>query len=123
MNEENFSSKVAIPLVTAQEWVKKYKKPKVKETDKKTDAYLIPLESLQKVMDQKIDAVRAYKGINDAGEETLMLVGTVLNPQTGIYVDVFPSASDMAKLADTEMVYDASRPCPPYGDPNSPMNV
>lgn len=122
MTKEKFPGKIQITLPTAQEWVKKYKQPKLEAKSKKVDAYLIPLESLQKVMDQKIDAVRAYKGINELGEETLMLVGTVLNATTGIYEDVFPSTSNTAKLTEEPLVYDGGRPCPPYGDPNSPMN-
>ncbi len=50
---------------------------------KKIDGYLIPIESLQGVMKQKIDAVRAYVGINDQGEQTLMLVGTAFEPKDG----------------------------------------
>ncbi|MGL2988278.1 hypothetical protein ACSVH5_11845 [Flavobacterium sp. RSSA_27] len=123
MTEEKFPGKIEITLPTAQEWVKKYKAPKAEDNSKKVDAYLIPLESLQKVMDQKIDAVRAYKGINDAGEETLMLVGTVLDSKTGIYVDVFPNGIGNAESGDTEIVYDGTVPCPPNGDPNSPMNT
>jgi hypothetical protein len=123
MSEEKFPGKIEITLPTAQGWVKKYKEPKLEAKSKKIDAYLIPLESLQKVMDQKIDAVRAYKGINELGEETLMFVGTVLNASTGIYEDVFPSTSETAKLTEEQVVYDGSRPCPPYGDPNSPMNI
>jgi hypothetical protein len=73
-------------------------------------------------MKQKIDAVRAYVGINDLGEQTLMLVGTRLNVKTGIYEDVFPKALNSEVAKEEEIVYDASRPCPPYGDPNSPMN-
>jgi hypothetical protein len=123
MSEEKFPGKIKISLPTAQEWVKKYKEPKLEAKSKKIDAYLIPLESLQKVMDQKIDAVRAYKGINELGEETLMFVGTVLNASTGIYEDVFPQAFNNEVASETEIVYDGGRPCPPYGDPNSPMNT
>lgn len=124
MTEEKFPGKIEITLPTAQEWVKKYKAPKEAAKSKKIDAYLIPLESLQLVMNQKIDAVRAYKGINTAGEETLMLVGTVLNAKTGIYEDVFPENTGVAKsLGDEPIVFDGIQPCPPYGDPNSPMNT
>jgi hypothetical protein len=123
MTEEKFPGKIEITLPTAQTWVKKYKAPKAEDNSKKVDAYLIPLESLQLVLNQQIDAVRAYKGINDAGEETLMFVGTVLDSKTGIYVDVFPNGIGNAESGDTEIVYDGSRPCPPYGDPNSPMNT
>ena len=75
------------------------------------------------VMKQKIDAVRAYVGINDQGEQTLMLVGTRLNLKTGIYEDVFPKAVNNEAAKEAEIVYDGVRTCPPYGDPNSPMNI
>lgn len=123
MTEEKFPGKIEITLPVAQKWVKKHKAPKEEANSKKIDAYLIPIESLQLVMNQKIDAVRAYKGINEAGEETLMFVGTVLNEKTGIYEDVFPNSSGVAKSVDDEIVYDGVRPCPPFGDPNSPMNI
>lgn len=123
MSEEKFPGKIEITLPTAQVWVKKYKAPKAEDNSKKVDAYLIPLESLQLVLNQQIDAVRAYKGINDAGEETLMFVGTVLNTKTGIYEDIFPNRFGNAESGDTEIVYDGGRPCPPFSDPNSPMNV
>lgn len=123
MTEEKFPGKIEITLPTAQEWVKKYKKPKVETKSKNIDAYLIPIESLQKVMDQQIDAVRAYKGINDAGEETVMLVGAVLNTKTGIYEDVFPNGIGNAEVRDASIVFDGSAPCPPFGDPNSQMNI
>jgi hypothetical protein len=122
MSEEKFPGKIEITLPTAQGWVKKYKEPKLEAKSKKIDAYLIPLESLQKVMNQKIDAVRAYKGINDEGEETLMFVGAVLNTKTGIYEDVFPQAFNNEVAKEAEIVYDGGRPCPPFGDPGSPLN-
>lgn len=123
MNENKFPEAIEISLSTAQEWVKKYKEPKAESKSKKIDAYLIPLESLQLVMNQEIDAVRAYKGINTAGEETLMFVGTRLNVKTGIYEDVFSNSAAATKSENTEIVYDGSKPCPPFGDPTSPMNI
>lgn len=125
MTEEKFPGKIEITLPTAQEWVKKYKETAIEAESRaaKIDGYLIPIESLQGVMKQKIDAVRAYVGINDQGEQTLMLVGTRLNVKTGIYEDVFPKTVNNEAAKEEEIVYDASRPCPPFGDPNSPMNV
>ena len=90
MSEEKLPKEIEITLPTAQEWVRKYKETAVESESraKKIDGYLIPIESLQGVMKQKIDAVRAYVGINDQGEQTLMLVGTRLNLKTGIYEEV-----------------------------------
>lgn len=125
MSEEKLPKQIEITLPTAQEWVKKYKETAVDAESRaaKIDGYLIPIESLQGVMGQKIDAVRAYVGINDQGEQTLMLVGTRLNPVTGIYEDVFPKALNSEVAKEEEIVYDGVRTCPPYGDPNSPMNI
>ena len=130
----NFNQdQVEIPLSTGKKWAQNYRNEAIelKANDKKTDAYLIPLASLKAVLDQDIDAVRAYKGINDKGEQTLIFVGTKLDNATGVYKDVFKtvssSAGSMKVLSasaegDEEVVYDMVQPCPPYGDPDSPMN-
>lgn len=124
MSEEKKLGSVEVSLAVGQEWARKFRKSE--EGKGKVDAYLIPLESIKLVLDQDIDAVRAYVGINNAGEQNLMLVGTKLDPKTGIYVDVFKQqqAAAGARTAGDgeEVLYDASRPCPPYTDPNSPMN-
>ncbi|KAF2506456.1 hypothetical protein [Flavobacterium foetidum] len=115
---------VEIPLSEGIEWAKKYRDaPKETEEGKgKVNGYLIPLATLKLVLEQDIDAVRAYKGINNAGEQILMFVGTKLDPETGIYRDVFfPGTGVEAKSNDGSVVYDATRPCPPNGDPESPM--
>ncbi|MCI9846971.1 hypothetical protein [Flavobacterium pectinovorum] len=118
----NFGS-VEIPLSEGAEWTKKYRDSKEVTGEGKITGYLIPLDALKLVLDQDIDAVRAYKGINNAGEETLIFVGTKLDPETGIYRDVFRSgANETAKTtAGGAVVYDTSRPVPPFGDPASPL--
>ncbi|TDW47417.1 hypothetical protein EV144_105444 [Flavobacterium sp. 270] len=120
--KENFGS-VEISLSEGIVWADKYKKAPGLDEDgkKKINAYLIPLETLKLVLDQDIDAVRAYKGINNAGEQVLMFVGTKLDPKTGIYKDVFKTSSLGGSEGDGAVLYDASRPCPPYGDPESPL--
>jgi len=125
MSEEKLPKQIEITLPTAQEWVKKYKENAVAAESRaqKIEGYLIPLESLHGVMKHKIDAVRAYIGINDEGEQTLMLVGTRLNEKTGIYEDVFPKNATNEAAREAEIVYDGVRTCPPYGDPNSPLNI
>ncbi|WP_428229763.1 hypothetical protein [Flavobacterium sp.] len=119
MSKENLGS-VEVALTEAKVWVDKYRKAPAEneEGKKKVDAYLIPLESLKLVLDQDIDAVRAYKGINNAGEQVLLFVGTKLDKKTGIYRDVFKSGSEFENDA---VAYDATRPCPPNGDPESPL--
>lgn len=118
----NFGS-VEIPLSEGVEWTKKYRDSKeLAEEGKKVTGYLIPLDALKLVLDQDIDAVRAYKGINNAGEETLLFVGTKFDPETGIYKDVFNDSTNTASRGEEgEVVYDTSRPVPPFGDPSSPL--
>lgn len=117
----NFGS-VEIPLSEGVEWTKKYRDSKeVAEEGKKITGYLIPLNTLKLVLDQDIDAVRAYKGINNAGEETLLFVGTKFDPNTGIYMDVFNSGAESKITEGNFVVYDTLRPVPPFGDPDSPL--
>ncbi|OXG04518.1 hypothetical protein BC749_10819 [Flavobacterium araucananum] len=122
MAEEKNLGTVEVKLAVGQQWVKNYRNKKEEDNGKKKiNAYLIPLESIKLVLDQDIDAVRAYVGINTAGEQNVMLVGAKFDPKTGIYVDVFKKALG-AENDGSDVVYDASRPCPPYDDPDSPMN-
>lgn len=124
MSEKLNFGNVEIPLSEGVEWTKKYRESKeVSEEGKKITGYLIPLDALKLVLNQDIDAVRAYKGINNAGEETLLFVGTKFDPETGIYRDVFSSGvNNEARSTDGEsVVYDTSRPVPPFGDPASPL--
>jgi len=122
MSEKLNLGSVEIPLSEGQKWAKRYKGASGSDEEgiKKVCGYLIPLETLKLVLDQDIDAVRAYKGINNAGEQILMFVGTKYDPKTGIYRDVFKSGVDL-ESGDGDVVYDATRPVPPYGDPESPM--
>lgn len=121
MKNFNFPGATEIPLSTAIEWSKKLKSTKSSDA-KRVNAYLIPIESLEAVLKLKksaqIDAVRAYVGINDSDEENLIFVGAKLDPETGIYKDVF-GAGVTNRLANT--AYDGSRPCPPCEDPDSPL--
>jgi hypothetical protein len=114
-----------IPLKTAQEWVKKWKALKDDQTRKRVDSYLIPSQNLALVLAQGIDAARAYVGINEKGEETLMLVGTKWDEEKGIYVDMIPGylCTDEESVV-TAGIYDFTEPCPPgKPDPSSPMNI
>lgn len=123
MSEEKNLGSVEVSLTVGQEWTKKYRNAKEDEEGrKKINGYLIPLESIKLVLDQDIDAVRAYIGINNAGEQNVLLVGTKFDQKTGVYVDVFKKGVEGSENADENVVYDGSRPCPPYGDPDSPMN-
>jgi hypothetical protein len=129
MSEENcienpISNKVtnAIPLNEAQRWAKRWSK---KEGDynkhHKVNAFLIPKVDLLEVLKEGVDAVRAYIGVDDNGVEKLMIVGTKLDPKTGIYVDMI-SVGEGNTAVNQDNIYDFTEPCPPAGDPKSPLN-
>jgi hypothetical protein len=122
MTEEKFPGKIEIALSTGIQWAEKFRNAKTDEATK-IDAYLIPLESLEKVLklkeSQQIDAVRAYVGINELGKQNLIFVGAKLDASTGIYKDVFGEGTNGIETGS--VVYDGTRPCPPNGDPDSPL--
>ena len=122
MAEEKFPGKIEIGLSTGIEWAKKFRDSKVEDTGK-INAYLIPIESLEAVLKLKetlnIDSVRAYIGINESGEQNLILTGAKFDAVTGIYKDVFVNGDN--GLAGESIMYDGTRPCPPCTDPESPM--
>lgn len=116
MNEETFPGPIQIPLATAKEWEKRYQEDiTVEDAKKKVIGFLIPRESLEKVLELDTEAVRAYIGINDQNEKTLLFVGARLDKETGKYIDVYgpPSSQQKAAAAD-EIVYDGTRPSPPF---------
>ena len=124
MSEKENLGSVEVPLSEGIKWADKYKKgPGADEDgDKKVTGYLIPLATLNGVLSiPDIDAVRAYKGINNAGEQVLMFVGARLDPKTGIYKDVYQKGIYAEDGGDGDYVYDATSPCPPNGDPESPL--
>ncbi|MBP4138786.1 MULTISPECIES: hypothetical protein [Flavobacterium] len=124
-NYEFEDQNTQISLADAQEWVKKWKDTSGEaDIKKKVNSYLIPKVNLEKVLAQDIDAARAYIGINNKGEQTIMIVGTKRDPETGIYVDLIPGYGTAQKMAQTDSgIYDFSQPSPPeVGDVNSPMN-
>ncbi|MDQ6472336.1 hypothetical protein RB619_16940 [Flavobacterium sp. LHD-80] len=115
-----------IPLEVAQTWVASWKKQTDEETAKKrVNSFLIPKVNLEKLLDQGIDAARAYIGINEKGLQTLMFVGTTYNEETKIYEDQIPGYHNSAKsYGDGDAgIYDFTQPSPPTtGDDESPMN-
>ena len=112
----------AIPLKTAQKWAKRWSK---KEGDYNkhhhVNAFLIPKVDLLEVLAEGVDAVRAYIGVDDAGVEKLMIVGTKFNPETGIYVDMISDTLGNSAVGQ-DNIYDFTEPCPPASDPESPLN-
>lgn len=125
MNEETFPEPVQVPLSTAEKWTKEYQNDfTIEDSTSKVKAFLIPRESLEKVLALNTNAVRAYIGINDKKEKTLLFVGANKDGK-GIYRDVFgPPLLEQSQttFGGGGTVYDASRPCPPNGDPNSPLD-
>lgn len=122
-NEKLREKDTEITLPVAQSWVAKWKIQSDEDViKKKVDSYLIPKYNLEKLIEQGIDAARAYIGINDKGQQTLMFVGTRYDEKTGIYVDMVPGYGLEGEDGGGE-IYDFTDPCPPgTADPNSPMN-
>jgi len=112
----------SIPLKTAQKWAKRWRKLEGEyNKHHRLNAFLIPKIDLQEVLKEGVDAVRAYIGVDDEGVEKLMIVGTKFDSETGIYVDLI--ANDVsAANHEGGSIYDFTSPCPPNGDPNSPLN-
>jgi hypothetical protein len=113
----------AIPLKTAQKWAKRWtKKEGNYNKHHHLHGFLIPKVDLLEVLAEGVDAVRAYIGVDDNDVEKLMIVGTKYNPVTGIYEDMITvGVGNMTAVQDD--IYDFTTPCPPAGDPESPLNV
>lgn len=115
----------AISLQTAQKWAKRWaKKEGHYNKHHELHAFLIPKVDLVEVLTEGVDAVRAYIGVNDEGVEKLMIVGTKLDPKTGVYVDLITNqgVGEKSQAAEDD-IYDFTDPCPPVCDPNSPLQV
>jgi hypothetical protein len=106
-----------IDLQTAQTWARKWRKEEgTYNAHHELNAFLIPKEDLIGLLDEGIDAVRAYIGVDENDVEKLMLVGTKYNAETQTYVDMTPGGNIEGKI------YDFTKPCPPMCDQNSPLN-
>ncbi|GAA6768241.1 hypothetical protein [Flavobacterium johnsoniae] len=119
MSEEAFPDAVLIPLGKAKEWEKRYQDDNTIEDPKtKVRSFLIPRETLEKVLKLETEVVRACLAINDNDERTLLFVGANRDEKTGEYINVYgEGTSYMARSAEDEaeeIVYDGIRPSPPY---------
>lgn len=116
MNEETFPGPIQISVETANEWEKRYDDDNaIEDSKKKVKAFLIPRESLQKVLDLKTEAVWAYLGINDQKEKTLLFVGAEYNPVTKKWDNVYGIGEGMdGEVGGGDVVYDGARPSPPF---------
>lgn len=116
MSEEKFPGPIHVPVSTAKKWEKRYDDEDfaTEKAKEKVKAYLIPSESLKKVLELKTEAVLAYIGINDDNEKTLLFVGAKKDAE-GKYIPVYgPPTKEDNLEGDEEVVYDGSRPCPPF---------
>lgn len=116
MNEETFPGPIQIPVATANEWEQRYQDDQsVEDSKRKVKAFLVPVESLEKVLALKTEAVWAYLGINDKKEKTLLFVGANYDPVTKKWVNVYGTKDGVeGGEAAEEVVYDGSRPSPPF---------
>lgn len=120
-----------IPLKEAQDWANRWK-AKEGEYNKHHElhAFLIPKIDLVEVLNENVDAVRAYIGVEKVEEnglvtfvEKLMIVGTKYDEKTGVYVDMITDGVTNNKIGSTaDFIYDFTAPCPSACDPNSQMN-
>ncbi|WP_125723411.1 hypothetical protein [Flavobacterium ustbae] len=116
MNEETFPGPIQIPLETAEKWEKRYQgDTTIEDANRKVKAFLIPRESLEKVLALETEAVWAYIGINDNKERTLIFNGAKYDAEKKKYINVYGKAdkNDDCEAAD-DIVYDGTRPSPPF---------
>ena len=117
MNEEVFPGPITVPLTTAKEWEKRYDGDTTVEEDKskKVKAFLIPRESLVKVLELDTEAVWAYIGINDDKQQTLLFNGAKFDKDTGKWINVYGiGEGSEGTVGGGDVVYDGTRPSPPY---------
>ena len=116
MNEETFPGPIQIPVTTANEWEQRYQDDQsVEDSKKKVKAFLVPVESLEKVLALKTEAVWAYLGINDQKEKTLLFVGANYDPVTKKWINVYGVGEGVdGEVGGGDVVYDGARPSPPF---------
>lgn len=107
-----------ISLETAQNWARRWRGEEgTYNKHHELHAFLIPKVDLMELLDAGTDAVRAYIGVNENNVEKLMLVGTKYDETTDIYIDKLPG-----RPGANGNIYDFTRPCPPFCDPESELN-
>ncbi|MEW5675191.1 hypothetical protein ABGT15_02655 [Flavobacterium enshiense] len=106
---ENKSQETAvntITLETAQAWAQKWRAT----PGATVKAHLIPQIDITQLMNEEgVVDVRAYIGIDETGENKLMLVGVDAN------------GNDLIDDANGQYIYDFTRPCPDTCDVKSPL--
>jgi hypothetical protein len=124
MAEDISPQNIAIPLKTAEVWTKNHRDNLELDGSKKSvNSYLIPKETLEMVLKLGTSKVRAYIGLTDKNENTLIFVGAKLDAATNTYRDVFGSELFASDTEESPVVYDFSEPSPPgKADESSPLN-
>jgi hypothetical protein len=124
MADENIPQNVAVPVQTAKKWTKNYRDNlEIEGPKKKVNSYLIPRETLEMVLKLNTTKVRAYVGLTDKNENTLIFVGAELEEGSSTYRDVFGTEFLGSDPDESPVVYDFSEPSPP-GKPDglSPLS-
>ena len=110
-----------ITLAEGKAWTKAWRE---RNPNAECRAFLIPKKDLTGLLTEDIDAVRAYMayGPNESGvkEDKLVIVGTKLDPKTGVQVDMLPDPT--LAVGNGNNIYDFTTPCPPVCDPKSDLN-
>jgi len=124
MSEKKFQQDIIVPVKEAGVWTKNYRDDtSVEDNDKKVKSFIILRETLEMVLDLKTPAVRAYMGINDKKQKTLLFVGAEWDESAQVYRDVFGPNELGVNSGDEGIVYDFTEPSPPNkGDSSSPLN-
>ncbi len=112
-----------ISLNTGISWTSQYRVTHASEAK----AFLVSVQALNSLLAEMGNptdpdvCIRIYKGVDPtSNEEKLILVGTELDRETGVYHDLLPS--DGESIDDGNNLYDFTRACPPKCDPGSPLN-
>ncbi|QOD60122.1 hypothetical protein H9I45_12335 [Polaribacter haliotis] len=117
--------KNTITLKTAKRWTKRWRKMEdVYNAHQECRAFNIPLEDLKDVIAEGAVTVRAYLGVHKQKiesetvfEEKLIIVGVDANGK-----DMISSKDGEVLDPDSGNIYDLTRPCPSFCDPDSPLN-
>ena len=95
-----------ISLEKAQTWAREWRS----NPENKVKAHLIPQIDITELMaEEKVVNIRAYIGVDENGENKLMLVG------------VDEEGNDLINEAEGEYIYDFTKPCPNTCDVDSPL--
>jgi hypothetical protein len=96
-----------ITLETANRWTANYRR----ENQNDTEAHFFGNEIIKQILaEEGAVGIRMYYSIDDNGRKQILLVGTDAKGE-----DLMPSSSSNAKTeGDTNVVVDASYPCPGY---------